>query len=101
MIIVSQDKDEIVNFDNITSIVVCDVWDDKPGQVLKATDIRGSRHSLGYYKDEERAKEVLNEIVKTYSSYMQLNGGPAIIQGQSDIAPAIFNIPKVYKMPEE
>ena len=52
-------------------------------------------------KDEERAKEVLNEIVKTYSSYMQLNGGPAIIQGQSDIAPAIFNIPKVYEMPEE
>ena len=48
-----------------------------------------------------RAKEVLAEIAKKYSSYMQLTGGPAIVQGQIDIQPNIFNIPKMYEMPED
>ena len=57
--------------------------------------------TLGYYKTKERAKEVLQEIVKKYSSYLELKGGPAILQGQMDIQPNIFNIPKVYEMPKE
>lgn len=56
---------------------------------------------LGKYEIEERAKEVLAEIVQKYSSYLQLTGGPAIMQGQIDIQPNIFNIPKVYEMPED
>lgn len=67
MIIVSQDKDEIINFDNISSIVINDAWDDKPGQVIIATDVRGNKHTLGYYKSEERAKEVLDWIVTCYT----------------------------------
>ena len=59
----------------------------------------GDNTILGQYKTEERAKEVLQEIKKCYGSYLQLDGGPAIIQGQVDIQPNIFNIPKVYKMP--
>lgn len=97
MIIVSQDKDLIVNFDNITVIGIAE-------NNLKEIDsitTDGAEQFLAEYATEERAKEVLQEIVKKYSSYMQLNGGPAIIQGQSDIAPAIYNIPKVYVMPEE
>ena len=49
----------------------------------------------------ERAKEVLQEITQKYSSYLKLEGGPAILQGQMDIQPNIFNIPKVYEMPEK
>ena len=56
---------------------------------------------LAKYKTEERAKEVLQEIAQKYSSYLKLEGGPAILQGQMDIQPNIFNIPKVYEMPED
>ncbi len=56
---------------------------------------------IGLYKTEERAKEVLQEIVKKYSSYLELKGGPAVLQGQIDIQPNIFNIPKIYEMPGE
>lgn len=56
---------------------------------------------IGHYATRERAKEVLAEIVQKYSSYLQLTGGPAIMQGQMDIQPNIFNIPKTYEMPED
>ena len=97
MIIVSQDKEEIVNFDNVESI-----WINVDGEgsfTVEATV--NTNTTLGYYKTEERAKEVLAEIVQKYSSYLQLTGGPAIMQGQMDIQPNIFNIPKTYEMPEE
>lgn len=97
MLIVSQDKTEIVNLKNIESVWICP--DEEGRFTIEAT--ADTNATLGYYKTQERAKEILQEIVKKYSSYMQLNGGPAILQGQSDIAPAIFNIPKVYEMPEE
>lgn len=61
MIIISQDKDKIINFNNVTklylnfdegadyvSIVVCDALYEE----------------LGKYKTEERAKEVLEEIIE-------------------------------------
>lgn len=56
---------------------------------------------IGRYSTKRRAKEVLMEIIKKYSSYLQLDGGPALLKGQMDIQPNIFNIPKVYEMPEE
>jgi len=102
MIIVSQEKDEILNFNNIMNIQVTNCEED--GYLISAGFIVGrddNYRDLGYYKTEERAKEVLQEIVGKYSSYLQLNGGPAILKGTLDIAPAIFNIPKVYEMPKE
>lgn len=102
MIIVSQEKDEILNFNNIMNINVTNCEED--GYLISAGFIVGrddNYRDLGYYKTEERAKEVLEEIVEKYSTYLQLNGGPAILQGQMDIQPNIFNIPKIYKMPKE
>lgn len=95
MIIVSQDKDWIFNFDNATSIGI----DEE--NILKIINTAGKWNILGKYKTRERAKEVLQEIVQKYSSYLKLEGGPAILQGQMDIQPNIFNIPKAYVMPEE
>lgn len=91
MIIVSQDKDEIINFDNISSIVINDAWDDKPGQVIIATDVRENRHTLGYYKSEERAKEVLQEIIKSYRHYRtaECDGYTNVLEET-----AVFEIPK-------
>lgn len=102
MIIVSQDKDLIVNFDNVESIdIVADLdgTGKVPYKIYYETSSR--REELGKYATEERAKEVLQEIAKKYSEYLELKGSPAILQGQSDIAPNIFNIPKVYEMPKE
>lgn len=100
MIIISQDKDGIINFDNINEIRTT-----KTGKILLFDNTYRSQDDcsdvLGKYKTEERAKEVLQEIAQTYSSYLKLEGGPAILQGQIDIQPNIFNIPKVYEMPKE
>jgi hypothetical protein len=94
MIIVSQDEDLIVNFENITTL-------DKEGKIIFAVDGNANSRQIGHYKTEERAKEVLQEIINKYSSYLKLNGGPAIMKGDIDIQPNIFNIPKVYYMPKE
>lgn len=51
--------------------------------------------------NKKRAKEVLQEIIKEYTSYLELRDGPAIMQGHMDIQPNVFNIPKVYEMPKE
>lgn len=101
MIIVSQNKEQIINLDNI---VLISVNIQKPTDILAWNKLDENEQMfvrLGKYSTEERAKEVLREMVNVYSSYMKLEGGPAILRGTSDVAPAIFNIPKVYEMPEE
>ena len=57
MIIVSQDKKAIHNFDNILSLQV-------EGSDVIVYDTINDGSSLGIYSSEERAKEVLQEIVK-------------------------------------
>lgn len=100
MIIVSQDETKIVNFDNLTQIYITQ-GEEKTAFFIRYETVDSLYDDLGYYKTEKRAKEVLAEIVKKYSSYLQLTGGPAIMQGQMDIQPNIFNIPKTYEMPED
>lgn len=97
MIITSQDKETIINFESITRISIIPPVEEG----YKYSIAINGCLDLGYYKTKERAKEILQEIEKTYSSYLSLRGGPAIMQGQMDIQPNIFNIPKVYRMPEE
>ena len=99
MIILSQDKKAIINFDNVEFIAI------KSDQNLKFVFSRFANSEngvyLGCYDTEERAKEVLQEIVKKHSSYIELKGGSALLKGGIDIQPNIFNIPKVYEMPEK
>lgn len=60
MLIVSQDKEEIVNFDNIENI-----WISSDGEgrfTIEATATTNS--TLGYYETKERAKEVLRDLLK-------------------------------------
>lgn len=59
MIIVSQDRKKIFNFDNISIIHIMDnnkIW----------VDTEKTCNNLGTYKTEERAKEVLQEMLKVY-----------------------------------
>lgn len=99
MIIVSQDKKVVVNFERTNGVKVSKVDDKKSVIEINYTD--GDWKMIAEYKTEERAKEVLQEIAQKFSSYLKLEGGPAILQGQIDIQPNIFNIPKVYEMPED
>ncbi len=108
MIIVSQDKTEIFNFEEIFRLYVDNWSNEEFATEPNCFCIKAEKSSdnmicafLGEYKTEERAKKVLQEIAQTYSSYLKLEGGPAILQGQIDIQPNIFNIPKAYEMPKE
>ena len=70
MIIVSQDKDSIINFDNIDNIDITAnstiIGEEEPYTINYETSTR--RQGLGIYQTEERAKEVLQEIVEKYSA---------------------------------
>ena len=89
MIIVSQDKTKLFNFNNVNLIKVID-----DGRIISFdntyqynSDVIGDL--LGQYKTEERAKEVLQEIVNKYRQF------------NVDNNQAITTIPKVYEMPKE
>ena len=65
MIIVSQDKGKIINFDNMTRVYI--TFDEGDDDVCIRTETVDSLYEdLGYYKTEGRAKEVLAEIVQKY-----------------------------------
>lgn len=85
MIIVNQAKDAIINFDNINEIMAT-----KTGKILLFNNTYRSQDDcsdvLGKYKTEERAKEVLQEIIDMY----KFNRCEAV--GQKNA---------VYRMPED
>lgn len=69
MLIVCQDKEEIINFDNILNICILldednNIWKIYAG--LKAPD--DNYRILGYFKTKERAKEILESIGCTYKA---------------------------------
>lgn len=69
MIIVSQDKKEIVNFDNIMNITICGCKEN--GYTISAGFIVGrddNYRELGLYETEKRAKEVLEQITIAYAN---------------------------------
>lgn len=85
MIIVSQDKGKIINFDNMTRVYIN--FDEGDDDVCIRTETVDSLYEdLGYYKTEERAKEVLQEIIDMY----KFNRCEAV--GQKNA---------VYRMPED
>lgn len=88
MIIVSQDREGIINFERITNI-----WINKniEGEYF---EIKADGELLGNYKTEKRAKEVLQEIVGKYIAYIEIVSPRVGIKQISDL-------PKAYIMPEE
>lgn len=86
MIIVSQDKKHIVNFNNIKEIRLTGNYS------IKVDIFEDYELTLGYYKTEERAKEVLQEITDLYKK-CEYEKGQYYYKA--------YGIPKVYEMPEE
>lgn len=66
MLIVSQDKDGIINFENITAIRLIVNLEDNKRNMIAIDTVNAERYTVAKYVTEKRAKEVLQEIVKTY-----------------------------------
>lgn len=98
MIIVSQDKMEIFNFEEIFRLYV-DNWSNEefatePNCFCIKAEISSDNMIcafLGEYETEERAKEVLQEIISKYKTTLY----------NSKTNETVVNIPKVYEMPIE
>ena len=67
MIIVSQDKDKIINFDNLTQVYITQDEEEK-AYFIRFETVDSLYDDLGEYKTEERAKEVLQEIWNFYET---------------------------------
>lgn len=95
MLIVSQDKEERINFDNIININAIlndsiieenngyDIW------VGTTQCVEDNYRRIGTYATKERAQEILKEIIAKYRKY------------NLDNNKAVTLIPKVYEMPKE
>lgn len=92
MIIVSQDKKRIVNFDNLTQVYITHCEEDNTGYFIRVETVDSLYEDLGEYVTEERAKEVLQEIIKAYRDYRtaECDGYTNVLQETA-----------VYEMPEK
>ena len=97
MIIVSQDKTENVNYNNVVSILSTNCEED--GYLISARIQKNDDCyiELGYYKTKERAKEVLEEIAKCY----RITENYKIENENNREVISLNNNVLVYQMPEE
>ena len=65
MIIVSQDKDNITNFDNLTQVYITQDEEEK-AYFIRFETVDSLYEDLGEYDTEERAEEILRDIVHWY-----------------------------------
>lgn len=87
MIIVSQDKKRIINFKNITDINIEFIHSDYE---LRASFIgECESFNIGNYEEEERAKEVLQEIITRYQNWENMKMGQP-----SGICSPVYEIPE-------
>lgn len=96
MIIISQDEKAIYNFNNIISIQV----EERDGKYEIITyDAINDNTSLGGYDTEERAKDVLQEIIISYANMEMIKIPKMEIQQKITSTELLRNI--CYKMPEK
>ncbi len=90
MIILSQDKRKIINFNNIIGIIINKYSNACPD--ITCCTLKDFEIILGEYATEERAKEVLQEIIKAYRDYRT-----AECDGYTNVLQETV----VYEMPEK
>lgn len=90
MIIVSQDKEKIVNFDNLTQVYITQD-EEETAYFIRYETVDSLYDDLGEYKTEERAKEVLAEMIKSYRDYRtaECDGYTNVLQET-----AVFEMPE-------
>lgn len=68
MIIVSQDKDNVVNFDNVIGIRTATDKENNKERLIAIDTMNGEIYYFAKYATEERAKEVLESITTAYQA---------------------------------
>ena len=97
MIIVSQDKTEIINFNKVDNIYVS-------GKFISIDFGLNNNEVIGQYATEERAKEVLINIGQCYcntKSYEFVSNMPDYLGNKSDYLNKLSEKAVVYQMPKE
>lgn len=107
MIIVNQDKTSILNFNNIQDIRIEPYGTHIKGKKIYkifAGNFEGYATELGTYAREERAKEVLKEIVNRNATYELYKTAPSGGKEQTEMLDMFAEkkyILDSYEMPEE
>ena len=96
MIIVSQDKELILNLENIEAIGIGNPLEDDGGMFkVLASTTSDNEYTLGRYATEERTKEVLQGIIKAYQTT------EICYRGQVNYNPINSIHRPIYEMPVE
>lgn len=94
MIIVNQDKTYLVNFNNVCQVTLA-VDEEETEYAIMVQTVDKEEIMMGIYKSEERAKEVLQEIVKVYANGKTADEGNTFFGGFSWIpADTLYEMPK-------
>lgn len=72
MILINQNKNKIVNLDNLTQIYITQD-EEETAYYIRFETVDSLYDDLGEYATEERAKEVLNEIGAAYTTMEVVN----------------------------
>lgn len=102
MIIVSQDKTKIVNFDNLTQIYITRD-EEETTTFIRYETVDSLYDDLGEYKAEERAKEVLQEIIAVHQASKMFMATKGVLI-QEEMCKAMIEQRKSifkYEMPKE
>ena len=94
MIIVSQDKKNIINFERADLINIYKAEEEQVVAWFSCNESENNNVLLGTYATEKRAKEILEEIIKAIERKSE------VIQNETEII-FLSNYKEVYKMPEE
>lgn len=95
MLIVSQDKTMILNYENIEVIGIGNPLENNDGKFkILVETTSDNQYPIAEYETEKRANEVLQEIVGLYRRCQQ------VIGERGGIINFIYP-PKVYEMPKE
>ncbi len=95
MIIISQNKEQIINFRNLSFM---GLLKENKKQII-ARDIGRTEFYIGLYETEKRAKEVLNQIIIAYCNNEMINIPKIEVNQKLSSAELIRNI--CYHMPEK
>ena len=90
MLILSQDQSFILNFDNIESIEIGNFEENRGRGIIYARLTSDYFYTIGEYNTIERAKEVLQEIIKNYKINDLIQSDSVTIRNKV-----------VYEMPEK
>ena len=92
MIIISQDKTMILNFEYIETIEIENPLENNDGKFKILCDTTSdNQYTIAEYEKEKRAKGVLQEIIKSYREYRT-----AVVDGYTNV----LEETAVYEMPE-